>query len=312
MDPRTRGNTATHHDQYDHFSADGGAVATVGTIPHQYGTSNKSGSGLGMSGGTSPIDTSSTAAALEKLASSTTTEDVTSAPAEPVPEVPLKMPVPRRRVSRWETPSKSKATEDEKNDDEDGNGGDDTRKRRRKSRWNDDADSSVEQRELQTRLDSLTRIINGGQIPIDELCRSPSPEPIYDARGRRINTRADRARDKLEAERHVLCDRLKEMNPNFRPPARMHPQKYSEKIYLPVKEFPNTNFIGLILGPRGNTHKRLEKDYDVRVAIRGKGSVKDGRQRGPPAPDDNDELHVVVSGEGNHSSNTPHEGGKRF
>lgn len=182
--------------------------------------------------------------------------------------------------------------------EEGGDGPTSEKRRRRKSRWEPVDDTIVEQKELQTRLDTITRTINTNTIPVDEICRPPSPEPIYDARGKRINTRMDRARDILEEERHRICERLRELNPSFRQPPGMRPLRAAEKIYVPVKEHPELNFIGLILGPRGNTHKRLEKDFDCRVAIRGKGSVKDGRHRGPAAPDDNDDLHVVVSAEG--------------
>eukprot|EP00871_Galdieria_phlegrea_P003104 jgi/Galph1/3795/GphlegSOOS_G2508.1 len=171
------------------------------------------------------------------------------------------------------------------------------RRRRRRSRWESIDVKENEMRELKTKLDALTRLINSGNIPVDELCRSPSPEPIYDAKGRRVNTRADRARDKLEEERLRICERLKILDPYFQPPPGIRPLRVSEKMYLPVNDYPNVNFIGLILGPRGNTHKRLEKDFNCRIAIRGKGSVKDGRNR-VPAPDDNDDLHVVVTSEG--------------
>jgi hypothetical protein len=171
------------------------------------------------------------------------------------------------------------------------------RRRRRRTRWESVDAKENEVRELRTKLDALTRLINSGNIPVDELCRSPSPEPIYDAKGRRVNTRADRARDKLEEERLRICERLKQLDPYFQPPPGIRPLRVSEKMYLPVNDYPHVNFIGLILGPRGNTHKRLEKDFNCRIAIRGKGSVKDGRNR-VPAPDDNDDLHVVVTSEG--------------
>ncbi|CAN0476234.1 unnamed protein product, partial [Hapterophycus canaliculatus] len=54
---------------------------------------------------------------------------------------------------------------------------------------------------------------------------------------------------------------------------------------------------GLIIGPRGNTQKRMERETDCKIAIRGKGSVKEGARRGPMAIDEDDELHVYVSGE---------------
>ena len=38
------------------------------------------------------------------------------------------------------------------------------------------------------------------------------------------------------------------------------PAKKYRKIYIPQKEFPSYNFIGLIIGPRGNTQKRMQKE----------------------------------------------------
>lgn len=48
--------------------------------------------------------------------------------------------------------------------------------------------------------------------------RSPSPEPIYSTDGKRLNTRENRTRKKLEDDRHKLIQRLQELNPDYRPP----------------------------------------------------------------------------------------------
>lgn len=37
------------------------------------------------------------------------------------------------------------------------------------------------------------------------------------------------------------------------------PAKKWKKIWIPQKEYPGTNFIGLIIGPRGNTQKRMQR-----------------------------------------------------
>lgn len=70
---------------------------------------------------------------------------------------------------------------------------------------------------------------------------------------------------------------------------------------VPQKEYPTFNFIGLIIGPRGNTQKRMERETNTKIAIRGKGSVKEGRSRrdpsGRPEPGEDDELHVLITGE---------------
>uniref|UniRef100_A0A915DCN7 K Homology domain-containing protein n=1 Tax=Ditylenchus dipsaci TaxID=166011 RepID=A0A915DCN7_9BILA len=47
----------------------------------------------------------------------------------------------------------------------------------------------------------------------------------------------------------------------------------NHKIYIP--EHPSYNFIGRILGPRGNSVRRLEALTGCKILIRGKGSVKD-------------------------------------
>lgn len=41
----------------------------------------------------------------------------------------------------------------------------------------------------------------------------------------------------------------------------------------------------------------MERETDCKIAIRGKGSVKEGARRGPTAVDADDELHVYISGE---------------
>jgi hypothetical protein len=82
----------------------------------------------------------------------------------------------------------------------------------------------------------------------------------------------------------------KATNTAFRQPADSKPVKQHKKIYMPVKEYPGYNFIGLIIGPSGNTQKRMEQETGAKILIRGRGSRKDGKQD----PSDNDDLHVVV------------------
>lgn len=49
--------------------------------------------------------------------------------------------------------------------------------------------------------------------------RSPSPEPIYNSEGKRLNTREYRTRKKIEEERHALITEMVGLNPEFKPPA---------------------------------------------------------------------------------------------
>ena len=50
-------------------------------------------------------------------------------------------------------------------------------------------------------------------------CRSPSPEPVYDHTGKRLNTRDVRKRQEFELRRHQAILELQKMNPLYRPPA---------------------------------------------------------------------------------------------
>lgn len=48
-------------------------------------------------------------------------------------------------------------------------------------------------------------------------------------------------------------------NPSYKPPADYRPEKKYRKLRIPIDEYPGYNFIGLIIGPRGNTQKRMER-----------------------------------------------------
>ena len=67
---------------------------------------------------------------------------------------------------------------------------------------------------------------------------------------------------------------------------------------LPLPLRAGYNFIGLIIGPRGNTQKRMQKETNTKIAIRGKGSVKEGAARDPKYDyGEDEELHVLITGD---------------
>lgn len=77
-------------------------------------------------------------------------------------------------------------------------------------------------------------------------------------------------------------------------------RKRTNKVPIPIEQHPNYNFIGLIIGPRGKTQKELESKTGCKIAIRGKGSVKEGargRRDGKMMEGDDEPLHVVITGE---------------
>ncbi|KAM9824373.1 KH domain-containing, RNA-binding, signal transduction-associated protein 3 [Neosynchiropus ocellatus] len=77
--------------------------------------------------------------------------------------------------------------------------------------------------------------------------------------------------------------------------------KLGQKVLIPVKQFPKFNFVGKLLGPRGNSLKRLQEDTLTKMSILGKGSMRDKekeeelRQSGEAKYLHlNEDLHVLI------------------
>ncbi|TVU06682.1 hypothetical protein EJB05_49906 [Eragrostis curvula] len=78
--------------------------------------------------------------------------------------------------------------------------------------------------------------------------------------------------------------------------------KKTMRMDIPVEKYPNFNFVGRLLGPRGNSLKRVEANTDCRVLIRGRGSIKDSAKeelmRGKPGYEHlNEPLHLLIEAE---------------
>ncbi|KAF2290313.1 hypothetical protein GH714_010364 [Hevea brasiliensis] len=98
---------------------------------------------------------------------------------------------------------------------------------------------------------------------------------------------------------------LQGMNMNWQA-APASPSSYIVKkilrLDIPVDSYPNFNFVGRLLGPRGNSLKRVEASTGCRVYIRGKGSIKDPEKeeslRGRPGYEHlSDPLHIIIEAE---------------
>ncbi|MDP2439356.1 MAG: KH domain-containing protein [archaeon] len=153
---------------------------------------------------------------------------------------------------------------------------------------------------VRVRLEELSAILTGEEPLRSEegrAERSPSPPPTYDGHGKRDNTRESRKRTLLQRERQYAVDHAGKLCPGFKPPADFKPVQLrsSTKVYIPFRQYPDYNFIGIIIGPRGQTQKELEAATGAKIAIRGRGSTKDGRGAGKNQ--DDDELHVLITAE---------------
>ncbi|XP_055331752.1 splicing factor 1-like [Paramacrobiotus metropolitanus] len=157
---------------------------------------------------------------------------------------------------------------------------------------------------LQLQIEDISRKLRSGDLGISSIPeeRSPSPEPIYNHEGKRMNTRDMRTRRRLEDDRHKLIVEMFDLNQDYKPPPdyKAPAAKFTDKVLIPQEEHPEINFVGLLIGPRGNTLKSLEKETGTKIIIRGKGSVKEGKIGRPnrdPLPGEDEPLHAYITGQ---------------
>lgn len=78
------------------------------------------------------------------------------------------------------------------------------------------------------------------------------------------------------------------------------PTKVVLKVKVPANEYPRFNFIGKIIGPKGNSLKRMQEETECRITVGGRGSMRDKekeeqlRQQGGKYSHLNEDLHVHV------------------
>lgn len=86
-----------------------------------------------------------------------------------------------------------------------------------------------------------------------------------------------------------------------RPTYQEKVEKLIEKIMLPVEEHPKFNFVGKLIGPKGNTLKAIQSCTQTKISVLGKGSTRDRKKEeellktGEPKYEHfNEPLHVKV------------------
>jgi len=143
---------------------------------------------------------------------------------------------------------------------------DGTRKRRKRNRWGDAnnkaaglmglttailsnmTDEQLDAYTLNLRIEEISAKLRINDVVPADADRSPSPPPQYDNFGRRVNTRDQRYRKRLEEERHKLVEKAMKTIPNYTPPQDYRrPNKTQEKIYVPVNDYPEINFSKFLL-----------------------------------------------------------------
>lgn len=102
----------------------------------------------------------------------------------------------------------------------------------------------------------------------------------------------------LDAEIEKLETKLKPQTTNI----KSRSMKKTCKVVIPVDTYPNYNFVGKILGPRGAYLQKIEKKTHCKLFIRGRGSMRDKRLeeglRGKQGYENlNEPLHILIEAE---------------
>ena len=177
----------------------------------------------------------------------------------------------RSRKSRWgQEPEKVEVTTEADVKEPE------TKKRKRKSRWGKETSQSV----------ALSSFMSPDQLKLMQ-CRAKVTKLDSDLAGLKDDPQK---RQEIVKEKEKLLRDISELAMKTANAARGG-QQFVRKLYAPVKEYPDYNFMGLLIGPRGNTHRRMEKETNCKIAIRGKGSVKTAMNT-----EDEEALHVIITG----------------
>ncbi len=73
--------------------------------------------------------------------------------------------------------------------------------------------------------------------------------------------------ERLQREQGDLIEECQQMKKTFQPPSDYKAPKKQKKFFIPSDD-PDTNYIGLILGPKGSTQRMLESKCHCKISIR--------------------------------------------
>lgn len=83
---------------------------------------------------------------------------------------------------------------------------------------------------------------------------------------------------------------------------RERPIRLTVRVLVPVREHPKFNFVGKLLGPKGNSMKRLQEETMTKMAVLGRGSMRDKQKEeelrasnDPKYQHLHEELHVEIT-----------------
>lgn len=83
---------------------------------------------------------------------------------------------------------------------------------------------------------------------------------------------------------------------------REKPLRISQRVLVPIREHPKFNFVGKLLGPKGNSLRRLQEETLCKMTVLGRNSMRDRAKeeelrssKDPKYAHLNSDLHVEIS-----------------
>ena len=148
----------------------------------------------------------------------------------------------------------------------------------------------VEQFLRELRISELGSRLRTGDLEIPDLAiRPPSPPPEYDSRGARLNSIEDRTLKSMHGEYSRVVYWMTRNVSGYVPPSDYRAPKFMKRVFL-----SDPTVLGLVIGPRGITLRRLEENSMCTFGIKGVGSKRDDRKQS--AEEARMSLHVQITG----------------
>ena len=155
--------------------------------------------------------------------------------------------------------------------------------------------AEIDQFYREQRVDELARKLRVNALEVgDPDIRGSSPAPSYDQNGIRVNSREARAKRQMEEEFARLNRWLLKRIPEYLPPTDLfRATKIIKKLEIPSSDFPDVNFVAVIVGPRGINHKFLQDESRCRLEFRGQNSSSNAQSY----EESQMPLHVHIEGD---------------
>jgi splicing factor 1 len=84
----------------------------------------------------------------------------------------------------------------------------------------------------------------------------------------------------LETTRYELIQEALATIPDYNPPLDYRPPtKFTDKLHIPIDEYPDINFLGQLFGARGRSIQALKDHSGANISVRGRGAVKPGKNK---------------------------------